>query len=400
MRIKAIGVALAAFGSAVWVALSASGSGDYSVDSAVSGDNAGPALQALAHGDLGGFARHQPLMGLTSLLVRLPISAVGNALGAGEPTVYRLGALACFLPCALFAAWLILERCSTAAGLLSAALAAYVLLAAPTTASAVNAGHPEELLAAALATAAVLAAIRQQPGWAGVLLGISIATKEWTVIAALPVLTALSARRVRAAVISAASALVLLAPPVLADPAAFARASRSLGATHLVNALSAWWPLSFRPAGLPAGAPLAGILPLQLTKSSALAIVLALALGLSALGWARARDRGPGGDSMALLALLGLVRCLGDPGPVEYYYLALLVPLAVWETMLRQRLPLATAAALAAVSLTFESATRLGANELNLITLGWGLALGAYLAARAFDLKRAPVAPITAACEH
>src|SRR5947209_1457831 len=87
-----IAPAAAAFGTcalALGATLSVGGTGDYAVRGAVSGDNAGPALAALAHGDLAGFSQRQPLMGLTSLLLRLPFAAAGSALGAGQLTIYR-----------------------------------------------------------------------------------------------------------------------------------------------------------------------------------------------------------------------------------------------------------------------------------------------------------------------
>ncbi len=368
--------------------LTVPGSGDYQAHGAVSGDNAGPALLALAHGRLGSFPSHQPLMGLNSLILRLPFVATGSALGAGELTLYRLGVLACLLPCALFAAWLIAER-SSPGPIAAAGLAGAVMLLSPVTSNALSLGHPEELLAATAAAAATLAAARGRPGWAGLLLGVAIGTKAWALIGVLPVAVAAPAGRRRALSVAAGTALLLLAPPLLADPRAFAAAGRSLGETHLVNAISGWWPFSTRPAELPAGAPLVGILPSGLTKSSALAIGLSAALLLAGLVWRAAAARRRHADALALLALLALLRCLVDPGPVEYYYAPLLVALAAWEAAVLGRPPVAALFTLAAVSLTFRVAGHLDAAALNAVSLGWAAALGGYLVTRT---QRGPLA--------
>jgi hypothetical protein len=61
-------------------------------------------------------------------------------------------------------------------------------------------GHPEELLGAVLCIAAVLVAMRGRAVWAGVLLGLAIANKEWGLVAVGPVLLALPRERACGAV--------------------------------------------------------------------------------------------------------------------------------------------------------------------------------------------------------
>ena len=169
---------------------------------------------------------------------------------------------------------------------------------------------------------------------------------------------------------------------MLANPHAFSAASRSLGDTHLVNAISGWWPVSSRPADIPAGAPLVGVLPGSLEKSSALAIGFVASLAIAVALWRVAAARGARTDPLALLALLALLRCLIDPGPVEYYYAPLVIVLAIWETAVLERLPIVAVCTLAAVTLTFRAAGHLGAAELNALSLGWAAILGGYLASR------------------
>jgi hypothetical protein len=276
-----------------------------------------------------------------------------------------------------------------------------VLVGSPTVA-ALGWGHPEEVLAATLATCAVLAATREHPVAAGFLAGAAVGTKEWAVIGLAPMVLALSQGRLRALAVAAASALALAAPPVLLDPSAFSRASHALGSSHLATALSGWWPISFRPASIQSGSPLAGTLPLNLNKAMALPLGLlllgapAVALAWSAgreRGWVRRRGRVP--DAFALLCLLAIVRCVADPGPVEYYYVAAVIPLAAWELTTLRRLPVAALLTLAAVWLTFERGTGLGAGGESALTFAWAGPMICYLAARAFYVGR----PLTSKLE-
>src|SRR5947209_3243457 len=158
--------------------------GDYNLPAFMrsAGDNPAPAIVALSHFDLTRFATVQPLMGLTSLVLRAPVVAISAPLGAGWMLQYRLGTILCLLPLALLAVALGRRR----PALTVAAPAALLLLAGPATLSALGSGHPEELLAAALATGAVLLAHRDRALSAGVCLGLAVATKQWAVIALVP----------------------------------------------------------------------------------------------------------------------------------------------------------------------------------------------------------------------
>ncbi len=76
----------------------------------------------------------------------------------------------------------------------------------------------------------------------------------------------------------------------------------------------------------------AHILPLGLTRSQAAATALVVA---ATAIWIYAR-RGRGGrlpkvDPLALLALCGLLRCVTDPTPLAYNFVAVVIPLALWE---------------------------------------------------------------------
>lgn len=405
-RRAAAPIVLVAAALSLYAVLSTATSGDYQLHGAGSGDNAAPALYALVHGRLGVFLARQPLMGLSSLLLRAPVAWAGVSLGAGPLLVYRLGALACMLPAAALASWLALDARRRGAPLTGALAALIVVVGSPTLA-ALAAGHPEEVLAATLAAGTLLAAERGHPALAGALAGVALGTKEWALVALPALALALPDGRARLRAVAAGlpPALALGLGPALANPAAFERAARTLGDSRLVTALSVWWPLASRPLHPPPAAALAGTLPPGLDKTTALAIGLVLAaaavLALAALaqrrrGWLRRSGRRV--DPLGLLCLLALTRCLADPAPVQYYYVAVGIPLACWESAVRGRPPAGTLGLLAALWLLYERGPGLvGAGAESALTLGLGVVALAWLGAKALwnglparDPRRAP----------
>lgn len=75
------------------VVFSLASSGDYGATQAVSGDNAAPGIEALLHGHVAGYFARQPLIGLTTILLRLPLAALAHGLGGDDLSVYKFGAL-------------------------------------------------------------------------------------------------------------------------------------------------------------------------------------------------------------------------------------------------------------------------------------------------------------------
>jgi hypothetical protein len=369
------------------IALSTPGTGDYVIRGPVAGDNAGPAINALAHGSVAGLFSHQPSMGLASIILRAPFAGAAGLLGGGNMLVYRVGALACLLPLAAFAAWMAVRRRGAVAGWLPGVLAAGVLLLSPALAEGVRAGHPEGALAGVLGTAAVIAAMRGRATWAAVLLGLAIGTKQWALIAVLPVLMALPDRRMATGTIAGGLAVLLTVAAPLTDPSAFARAAHTEGLTHWVNDYSLWWPLS-SPFHLSSGALApARLLPFGFNRSTATMVALLVALPLCALSWIRARRQGGTFDPLALLALLGMLRCACDSTTLEYYYLAALIPLAAWEAVGLERLPVMTALAATAVALISGDALHDSPVLLSAASISWTLILCGYLASRAFHAE-------------
>jgi hypothetical protein len=394
------------------LALQTPSSGDYSPLNTAGGDtNAAPAVNALLHGSLSGYAARQPLMGPVSLLLRAPFVALARALGGGELLQYRIGALACTLPVAALAAWLLVgavsargrregERDTRLVALVAVMLGAYLILDSPATRVALSAGHPEEPLTAALTVIAVLMAARGRGLLAGLTLGLALASKEWALIALLPVALALPAgQRRRGLLVAAGVAAAIMAAPVLTDPGALLHDVDQLSNRHMVTAASIWWPIGTTVPG----APLHTVrwLPTGLTRLRLAAVLLALVAGIWGLArWRRGRPV-PLRDPLALLALLGLARAAADPFPQEYYFAAVLIPLVAWELMTLRRLPLAALIGALYVWIVPGSAVALGTGAQSALTLIWALGLGAYLLARVLSAPaQAPLGSSAAAIPY
>jgi hypothetical protein len=387
-------VGLLCAATAVYAAVSVSASGDYSGGGGGGADNAGPSIAALAHGHAGRFFADQPLMGLSSLILRAPVVWASDTLGGGSLAGYRWGALLCLLPVAGLAAWTLLR--ARAAGVAVAGLiAAGIILLGPQSTSAIALGHPEEALTATPMTASILAATRGRAMWAGLLLGAAVGTKDWAIIGVAPLLVALDHGRVRAMVVAGGTAALLCGLPAVVDPSAFHRAGAAMSGSRGVTAFSGWWLIGLRPAAMRAGSPLAGLLPFHLTRGILLPFAILTAsvvVALAARVRRRNRERGTRQrrqlDPFAVLCLLAVVRCIADPVPLEYYFLAVLVPLAVWEAGVLHRVPVAALLTMLAVDVSFGSGTHLSATSLNLLILAWSLGLAVYLTARGLEVGR------------
>jgi glycosyl transferase family 87 len=337
-----------------------------------------PAFERLLAGDLVGFLSQSPVAYGGSMVLRLPFGAWAAAVGLdSEPAIYRVTALPCMLALAALAAHL--------AGRARAAhpgsrwwLAVLGLAAAgPLAWQAVWYGHPEELLATALAVGAVLAALGGRAVLAGVLLGLAVASKQWAVLAVLPTLIALPHHRIRMLLAAAGAGGAALLPILLADPGTFATAQQSVGSSaNWFRPRQLWWPLGApAPAGVdaPAGSAVTPAWLVPIPKP----LIVGLAIPLAAL-WLR--RPGPRTDALLLLALLLLLRCLLDPWNIIYYHLPLVIALLAWEVICGRRIPIVSLVTTGAVWLSFETYdTALGYGPW-LVYLAWTVPLAAYLA--------------------
>jgi hypothetical protein len=246
-------------------------------------------------------------------------------------------------------------------------------------------GHPEEPLAGALAVAAVLAASSRRGVAAGVLLGLAVATKQWGLFAALPVLMLARGQRLRVLGAAAAVGAALVLPMFAADPSRFVDQNFHTASAQLgVTPTNLWWP--FHGTGRdPATGLLLNVIPSGLRElSHPLTVVVVLAL--SVLYWRRSADRHPN-DALQLLALLFLIRCVLDPLAISYHHAPFVVAMAVFEGLRRRGLPLVTLISIAALLLLGKVASLGKPDLMNALYLAWALPTVAYLTASCLGLR-------------
>jgi glycosyl transferase family 87 len=338
--------------ASLWLVSTISTTGDWSGDS-------WPAVDALAHGRVSDYLSAKAVMGPFSTMVQAPFVAIsgGDALHA-----YGWAALPCLVAAGLLGLYLAALARRRGASVLAQVLIAGLCLVNPLTLEALRYGHPEEVLTAALAVGAVATASEGHRGRTAVLLGLAIASKQWAAIAILPVLMALPDRRLRTGLGAAAIAAALALPGVLADSGSFSEVNRNAAsAGRIVTPLNVWYPLAdvtteehrrvVESGGRRVGAatfvarlhespPLVGSLSHPLIVALALLVPLLLALRRGGFGL-------PGGDAMALLALLALLRCALDPLDNVYYHEPLLLALLGWDALAPRGLPIRGLAGLA-----------------------------------------------------
>jgi hypothetical protein len=246
------------------------------------------------------------------------------------------------------------------------ALALVLCVANPITLPALEFGHPEELLGAVLCVAAVLAAMSGRPIWAGALLGLAIANKQWALVAAGPVLLALPDRRPRALLSAVAVAGAFAAPFLLAGSAGFTAVVKSGTASNtspIFQPWQAWWFFGSHGhivRGLYGAIKVGYRSPPGWIEGIAHPLIVAVTVPLTLLcAWLRRRGlRRPPHEALLLLVLLLLLRCVLDPWDISYYSLPLLFALLVWETLTFARPPVLALAASFAAWFVFQWTTR------------------------------------------
>jgi Glycosyltransferase family 87 len=357
--------------------------------------DASPAIDALVRGDLQAFFTQHALMGPFSLLVRAPFVAL--VFDRSIETVYFAGVLPCLAGVAALVA--ALRRRMAALGRPAAAIGLVTLVALLNTGTfrAIHWGHPEELLAGALCAGAVLAALRDRTLAAALLLGLAVATKQWAVIATVPVLLAASQRRIGIALLAGAIAAAFTLPMIVLAPDSFVSVHKdAVVAVGNVSPPNVWFPFSSPREHVASGLG-SGFLyeiPGWLSALTHPLIVL-LGLPLGALYLRRRRDAGAREDALGLLALLLLARCLLDPWNIDYYHAPFLLALLSWEAVARDGWPRLTVLAGALLAATFPASlttmSAMSAEPLRycLPYLAWALPLAAWLATGVFAPARA-----------
>jgi hypothetical protein len=346
-RIAPFALAAVATFAATWAWASL---GDYPTDG-------GRSIAALLGGHLHAFLAGQPAMGPLSLYLRFPFAALA---GSGALDAYRWGALPCVAAVALLGVWL--ARIARSRGAGPVGQAAIVLLSVfnPLVESALELGHPEELLTAALCVAALLAASQRRVLATATLLGLGLASKQWSAVLIAPVLLALPRRRSAALAWAAAIAAALSLPMLIDAPGAFVHNQISLAHEHYLSpALFSWlWPwapsvtklvsvehlgTAVSLARLPAW--LVGLLHPAIVT---IPVIAALAL------WRNRRGHPSIEDVLALAALALVLRCALDTETMPYYHAALLMVFLAWDALDGRRFPLRALTAAAAAYLLFD----------------------------------------------
>jgi hypothetical protein len=372
---------------------------------------------ALVHGHVLAFLRLAPAYGGT-LVERAPFALVPGLWGGGELAVYRAVALPCLLAAAALGVWLVAQMRSQGRSRLARAVTLGLCVANPLTLRALELGHPEELLGACLCVAAVLIASgpsrsRERALWAGVLLGLAIANKQWALLAAGPVLLALPARWCRRCLlVTLAVAGALLAPLLLVGSSGFLAGTRALASAPSVifQPWQVWWFFGQHGAlvhglfgaakpGYRVAPPWTGAISHPLILLTGLALPGALWIRRQLPRWSaipRLPVRAGASvlsqrDALLALALLLLLRCVLDTWDAVYYPIPFIFALLAWEV----RGPVDHPPMLALVSsvlawISFQwLPLHVSADAQAAFFLAWTLPLAAGLGASLFRLQRA-----------
>lgn len=382
---------------AAWLASTISATGEWDTDT-------WPRIQALTHGNITEFFRVESMMGTFASLAQAPFAAIS---GGGVLVAYRWSAFACLLAAGLLGLYLAHLARRRGVPPLGQALIAGLCLVNPLTIGALEIGHPEELLTAALAVAAIATASEGHRYRAAVLLGLAVCSKQWAVIAILPVLMALPSSRVRVALVAGAIVAVLTFPALIVAPDSFSAVHGAAASTgRVVSPWSVWYPAAevtsehhqIGSTGFTAevheAPPLVGSLSHPLIVFLAVGLPVALALR-------RGGFRLSGPDAMALLALLALFRCALDPVDNLYYHVPLLLALLGWDALDAERLPLRGLAGTAIALLFWEWSHNLSNVALfNFAYVTVAIAAGAIITLTLFARKVSltDVRPVTANC--
>ncbi len=375
------------------IASQASSTGDWDTDSY-------PAVHALASGDLATYLEATPMMGPVSTIVQAPFAAFS---GGSELETYRWASVPCLLAVGFLGLYLASIGRRRGASPLAQVVLASVPLLNPITFEAMRFGHPEELLTAALAIAAIASASEGHRTRAAVLLGLAVASKQWALIAVLPTLMALPGGRLRAGVVAATVAVLLILPGMAAAPDGFLEVHEKAADTgRVVTPWSVWYPAASSVtetyqvdghrlvAEVEEAPPAVGSLSHPLILLMAALLPLALALRRGGI-WIS------GSDAMALFALLGLLRCALDPVDNFYYHAPLLLALVGWDAFSSRGLPLGSLVGLA-LALFFSHAWHNVSDPVafNLLYLGIATGVGIALISSLFRPVQWTGVPVSA----
>jgi Glycosyltransferase family 87 len=343
-------------------------------------EDAGPAINALIHLDLHGFLAARPEMGPFSLLFRAPFAALSRLTEAPGyhfyNDAYRFGIFPCMVCAGLLGLWLARIARERGQPLIVQAVILGLCMVSNPTLKALVAGHPEEILAGVLVVGAAVAGLRGRPWTACLLLALGLATKQWAVVAIVPVALTLPARRLRrVALVGAAVVAAVMIPFLVVDPGSLFHSFRLMADIRGSGILVAnvWYPFT--------GARSSSVLvPDWLgVVAHPLLIVTTLAVALAFAGRVRAD---PLRRALPLLALVLLLRCVLDPLDTGYYHVPFLMAVIAADAFAGSLV--GTLGAAGGLFVVSELGTSITAVEV--LYLVWSLPFAAYLAARTYGV--------------
>ncbi|MCP9490067.1 MAG: hypothetical protein MSC31_09360 [Solirubrobacteraceae bacterium MAG38_C4-C5] len=344
---------------------------------------ASAAFWALRTGDLEGFLAAVPAYG-GSFVLRAPFAWAPALWGGGELAVFRAVSLPGLAACAGLAVFVAGRMREMGRSRLDRVVVLGALTASPAALSALEFGHPEELLGGALCVAAVLAA-RRRPIVAGVLVGLAVANKPWALVAVPVVLAAVPVRSALPSALACGGVAGAVLAPLLLFGGGFAEATVAVGDTGAIFTPWQVWFLLGEPGRLPPQMGMDGLRHapgwlMPLTRP----LILTVPVVAAGVWWWRRRGVASVYEPLLLLALVLHLRCWLDPWNFTYYALPALLALATWEALERRdRPPFLTLAFIAVHWITFEHAGRvLGADGASVVYLAWALPLTGWMVHR------------------
>jgi hypothetical protein len=373
-----IAIALAFTAAMAFLGLVGFAFSDYDVE-------ASAAFWALRTGDLDGFLAAVPAYG-GSFVLRAPFAWAPALWGGGELAVFRAVSLPGLAACAALAVFVAGRMREAGRSRLDRVVVLGALTASPAALSALEVGHPEELLGGALCVTAVLAA-RTRPIVAGVLVGLAVANKPWALVAVPVVLAAVPARSALPSALACGAVAAVVLAPLLLFGGRFAQATVMAGETGAIFQPFQAWFLLGEPGFLHEQMGF-GVRELRHAPEWLMALTRPLILGVPVVAagvwWWRRRGVASVYEPLLLLALVLHVRCWLDPWNFTYYALPALLALAAWEGLERRgRPPVLTLAFIAVHWVTFEHAERvLGADGASVAYLAWALPLTGWMVNR------------------
>ena len=320
--------------------------GDYEADAA-------PAFEALSRGHVQEFFTSNALMGPFALLARAPFVLAANVGDTSMLDGYRWGAVACLLASVVLA--LVVVRLMRRAGqpTYACVIAAVLLVANPLVVKALQFGHPEEMLGAALCTGAMIAAMGRKGVLAAIMFALALTTKQWALVIVGPMVVAVlvyGLPRLRFAAVLLITGLAVVGPFFLSDPAGFVDGQERAGSIPVTSwqpasPYSVWYPVTpakdvqIRPVDGRSVVRVRPVPPFVAGIAKQLIVISAFLLTVPLL---LRRKRLSAADPLLFLAFVLLLRCTLDPFDNPYYHLPFLFAFLAWESLSVRGAPFVT----------------------------------------------------------